>query len=276
MLLKKLFASVKKSPASGKAGAAIEYPLEIEQKLYHAHGRAPVERHLDILLGDYKVGGEKFTDLYTRCLHQTGTVTTPFNVFQRFQTRLDLVKYFLATLDVPGARVECGAYRGATALLLCHAWRSRQTDFRGADFHLIDSFSGTGASVEEDYIPVRGPDGDTRMEPFFPAGKSDVSPEMVRNHFRDFPEVEISAGWIPDVFAALPEKQWAFVHIDLTLYQPTLAALNYFYPRLSPGGVIICAGSVFCPGMQIAWDEFSAQHDAPYVTLASREYALIK
>lgn len=276
MLLKKLFASIKKPSVASGTSIPIEYPLETEQKLYHAHGRAPVERHLDILLGDYKVGDEKFTGLYTRCLHQTGTVTTPFNVFQRFQTRLDLVKYFLATLDVPGARVECGAYRGATALLLCHAWRSRQMDFRGSDFHLIDSFSGTAASVEEDYIPVRGPDGDTRMEPFFPAGKSDASPEFVRSCFGDFPDVRIHAGWIPGIFSSLPERDWAFVHIDLTLFEPTLAALDYFYPRLSNGGVIICDGSPFCPGAQKAWEQFCTRRDVPYIMLGNRESVILK
>ena len=66
--------------------------------------------------------------MYFRCLEDTGTVVTPFNVFQRFQTRHDLLRYFLETLDVRGARVECGAYRGATALLLCNAWRSRRAE----------------------------------------------------------------------------------------------------------------------------------------------------
>ena len=276
MLFKKLFASVKKPYKSSGASIAIEFPLEVERKLYQSHGQAPVERHLDILLGDYKVGGEKFTDLYARCLRQTGTVTTPFNVFQRFQTRLDLVKYFLATLDVPGARVECGAYRGATALLVCHAWRSRQIDFKGEDFYLIDSFTGTGTSVEEDYIPVRGPDGETHMEPFFPAGKSDTSPESVRGYFSDFPDTRICAGWIPEVFGTLPERDWAFVHIDLTLFEPTLAALNYFYPRLSKGGVIVCDGSLFCPGAQKAWEQFCSGRNIPYVALGHRESVILK
>jgi hypothetical protein len=153
---------------------------------------------------------------------------------------------------VSGARAECGAYRGATALLLCHALRNREAGFKGENFYLIDSFSGTSASVEQDLIPVRGNDGAIRMEPFFPAGKTDVTPEMVRGHFREFPAVQICAGWIPQVFTSLPELNWCFVHLDLTLYEPTLAALNYFYPRLSRDGAIICDGSIFCPGAEKA------------------------
>lgn len=259
-----------------RTGAAPEYPLETERRLNALHGRAPVDRHLDLLFHDARVGGESFVSLHKRCLEHTGTGVTPFNVFQRFQTRLALVNYFLATLPVPGGRAECGAYRGATALLLCHAWRSRQPDFRGAGFCLIDSFSGTSASVDQDLIPVRGAGGATRREAFFPAGKSDTSAHEVRGHFTDFPDVEICAGWIPQVFGSLSERDWAFVRLDLTLFEPTLAALDYFYPRLNKGGVMICDGSIFCPGAEKAWEQFCERHDIPYVMLGHRQFALIK
>jgi O-methyltransferase len=275
MLFKTLITATK-SLISGRAGEATEYPLEVEEKLGHLHARAQAERHVDILFRNIRVGAENFADLYLRCLNQTGTAVTPFNLLQRFQTRLDLVQYLVATLPVPGARVECGVYRGATALLLCHAWRSGQPDFRGDEFYLIDSYAGTSVSVAQDLIPVRADDGSARMEPFFPAGKTDTSPELVRGFFSDFPKVRICAGWIPQVFATLPARDWAFVHLDLTLYEPTLASLEYFYPRLSKGGVILCDGSIFCPGAARAWEEFCARHDLAYVTLGHRETVLMK
>ena len=279
MLLKVLKAAAQglvsgRTAAAG--GAAVEYPLETERKWNRLHERAPINRHLEILFQNTRFGNEGFVELYYRCLLRTGTAVTPFNLFQRFQTRLSLVQYLLATLAVPGARAECGAYRGATALLLCHAWRTRDPGFKGRDFYLIDSFSGTSASLEQDFIPVRGPDGTTRMEAFFPAGKTDVAVDDVRNYFTEFPDVKICAGWVPQVFASLPESKWAYVHLDLTLFEPTLASLEYFYPRLSEGGVIICDGSVFCPGAEKAWDQFCARHDIAYVTLGHRETVLIK
>lgn len=277
MLFKNLIATVK-SHVTGRAGktVGIEYPLETEAKLNRVHALAPVDLHLGILFQKERIGDENFADLYSRCLNETGTAVTPFNIFQRFQTRLTLVQYFLATLPVPGARTECGAYRGATALLLCHAWRSRQTGFSGDDFYLIDSFSGTSTSSVHDLIPVRDADGATRMESFFRAGKTDSSAELVRGFFGDFPNVRICAGWIPQVFATLPARDWAFVHLDLTLYEPTLAALEYFYPRLNKGGAIVCDGSIFCPGAQRAWDEFCATHNIGFIGLGHRESIIIK
>jgi hypothetical protein len=275
MLLKTL-KEVAKTLVRRRAGTQTGYPLDIERKLNDAHGRAPVDLHLEVLLGDVRVGGEKFKDLYGRCLEKTGTAVTPFNVFQRFQTRATLLQYLNATVHLGGARAECGAYRGATALLLCHALRARRPAFRGEDYFLIDSFSGTSASVEADLIPVRGENGEFRMEAFFPAGKTDVTPDMVRGFFGEFPAVSICAGWIPRVFSTLPECHWSFVHVDLTLFEPTLAALEYFYPRLCAGGVIVCDGSVFCPGVEKAVEDFCAGCKIPYAVLGHREAVIVR
>ncbi len=276
MFIKKLFTAAARSGTAGGNAMPVEYPLETERRLVERHGRAPVDRHLDVLAGDLRIGSARFVDLYTDCLRQTGTAVTPFNVFQRYQTRQMMVQYFLATLEVAGARAECGAYRGATALLLCHAWKSRQPDFLGENMHLIDSFSGTSASVAQDYIPVREEGGSPRMAPFFPPGKTDVTPELVRGFLTGFPRARISAGWIPKVFASLPEQAWAFVHLDLTLYEPTLAAMEYFHPRLSSGGVIFADGSIFCPGAEKAVDDYCVRNGIPYVTLGHREMVIIR
>lgn len=270
MVLKSLFGGSKERTE------AVEYPLETEEALNRLHGSAPVDEHLRILFDGVMVGSESFVELYRRCLTHTGTPVTPFNVFHRFQTRRDLLQYFFATFDLPGARAECGTYRGATALLLAHAWKSRRPDFDGTGLYLIDSFVGTSESGTHDLIPVRGADGTTMREAFFQVAKAGLTPELVRGYFTEFPHVSICAGWIPDVFNTVPEQAWSFVHLDVTLYEPTLAALEYFYPRLTPGGVIVCDGSIFCPGAKKAWDEFCAQRNLPFIVLGNRESILIK
>jgi hypothetical protein len=275
MLLTKLFRAIR-APSAQALAARTQYPLEFEARVNRLHARVPVRQHLYILNGDVRVGAESFNDLFFRCLERTGTMLTPFTVLQRFQTRRDLMRYFLATLDIAGGRMECGAYRGATALLLCHVWRSSQPGFTGDGFYLLDSFSGTSASTAHDLIAVRDAQGHTRMEPFFPAGKTDVTVEMVRSHFADFPDVKICAGWIPEAFRTLPAMPWAFVHLDLTLYEPTLASLRYFYPRLVAGGVIACEGSVFCPGVQQALDDYCAEQDIAYAVLGYQLAVFIK
>ena len=65
-------------------------------------------------------------------------------------------------------------------------------------------------------------------------------------------------GWIPARFAEVSDRKFSFVHIDVDLYQPTRDTLDFFYERVSPGGVIVCDdyGSVLCPGARKALDEF--------------------
>ena len=272
-MLKKLRAAARTLLGNSPA-PALEFPLEMEAALGALHARAPVERHLEMLFRDCHVGGENFAELFQRCLDETATPVTPFNVFHRFQSRRDLLQYFFSTLHIEGARAECGVYRGATALLLARAWRSRQSAFKGDGLYLIDSFVGTSASGEQDLIAVR--EGDqVRREPFFAVAQAGLTPELVRGYFGEFPDVRICAGWIPEVFAPMAETRWAFVHLDVTLYAPTRAALEYFYPRLNRGGVIVCDGSPFCPGARAAWDEFCAARDLRPVVLANRESVLI-
>ena len=112
-MIRKLMAAVRR-PAARAAPRIGEYPLESEARLNAMHARVAVRKHLDILYGDVRIGTESYVDAYFRCLESTGTMLTPFSVFQRFQTRYDLLRYFLSTLGVAGGRVECGAYRGAT------------------------------------------------------------------------------------------------------------------------------------------------------------------
>ncbi|MGZ8264284.1 MAG: TylF/MycF/NovP-related O-methyltransferase [Burkholderiales bacterium] len=275
MVFTKLFGA-RSSRARDSGVPAAEYPLEVEARMGAMHARAPVRRHLDILYDGVNIGAERFADLYFRCLERTGTAVTPFNIFQRFQTRHDLLRYFEATFSIAGARVECGAYRGATGLLLCHAWRALDATFDGRGLYLVDSFSGTAESGAKDLIPVRGPDGVTRHEPFFPPRKSDVTADMVERFFDEFPAVRICEGWIPQVFDSIGETRYAFVHVDLTLYEATLAALTYFHPRLAEGGAILCDGSLFCPGVEVAVEEFALRTGAAYATLGHRQFVFLK
>lgn len=257
--------------------ASVDFPLDEEALLYGMHGRADIDRHLDILCGDYRIGSERFIDVYRNALQTTGTVVTPFNIFQRYETRRQMCRYLQASAEVPGLRAECGVYRGASALLFCRLLRAQFGAYDGDGMYLIDSYSGTSPAVAQDLIPTRAPDGGTRMSEFFPQGKTDITADLVRGFFAgEFPRAVVQAGWIPEVFEELPDAAWSFVHLDVTLYEPTLAALEYFYPRLGKGGVMLCEASIFCPGAEAAVRDYCQRNDASFVLLGHRLYVLMK
>jgi O-methyltransferase len=67
-------------------------------------------------------------------------------------------------------------------------------------------------------------------------------------------------GWIPERFDEVKDLQFAFVHVDVDLHEPTRDSLVYFYERLVPGGILLCDdyGSAACPGAKQAFDELIA------------------
>ena len=46
-------------------------------------------------------------------------------------------------------------------------------------------------------------------------------------------------GFFPETARGLEDERYAFVSMDPDLYDPVLSGLDYFYPRLSPGGCIV-------------------------------------
>lgn len=51
--------------------------------------------------------------------------------------------------------------------------------------------------------------------------------------------VVIRKGFFPETARGLESERYAAVSLDVDLYAPTFAGLQYFYPRLSEGGAII-------------------------------------
>jgi O-methyltransferase len=123
---------------------------------------------------------------------------------------------------VTGSFAEVGVYQGETANII-HAMDPTRT------FHLFDTFEGFDSRDLEGEIKSGHEDIDF----------SDTSQESVRQLIGGGEKVVIHPGFFPETTKDLPDQSFAFVHLDADLYQPTLAALKYFYPRLSPGGVII-------------------------------------
>jgi hypothetical protein len=85
-------------------------------------------------------------------------------------------------------------------------------------------------------------------------------------------------GWIPERFNEAAACRFCFVHIDVDLYQPTRDSLEFFYPRMSPGGMIVCDdyGYVNCPGAKQACDELAADWPERWLHLPTGQGLLIK
>lgn len=157
--------------------------------------------------------------------------------------------YYLAKIakNVDGDTAECGVRHGFSSFLILNSL-SQPNKIH----HLFDSFEGLSQPTLCDInldAPIQWKKGDLS-----------VSLEEVRNKITTYNNVIFYKGWIPERFSDVDELNFSLVHIDVDLYQPTRDSLNFFYPRMNKGGIIICDdyGSTSCPGAKIACDEFIA------------------
>jgi hypothetical protein len=66
--------------------------------------------------------------------------------------------------------------------------------------------------------------------------------------------------------------------VDVDLYEATLGSLDFFYPRLVPGGMLVCDdyGFTTCPGATRAVDEFMSGRPEPIIHLPTGQGLVIK
>jgi hypothetical protein len=142
---------------------------------------------------------------------------------------------------VRGDMVELGVYKGNSASVLAAFARPEKRHV-----YLFDTFSGFDAR------DLRGVDGE--RSPLF----SDTSLEGVKR-LVGTDGVTYVPGFFPESTANLTlPAAIAVAHIDCDLYQPVKAALECFYPRVSPGGILLLHdySSGHWPGVRQAVDEF--------------------
>jgi O-methyltransferase len=67
-------------------------------------------------------------------------------------------------------------------------------------------------------------------------------------------------GFIPQTFAGVAERRFAFAHVDVDIYQSIKDSCEFIYPRLNPGGWMVFDDYGFpsCAGGKRAVDEFFA------------------
>lgn len=145
--------------------------------------------------------------------------------------------------NVPGDTAECGVYTGAGSYLICKV--NQDNELFQRTHYIFDSFEGLSKPS--------GCDGEHWNE-----GDLFCPLEDVRKNLSEFHDLSIHKGWIPERFSDIEDHEFCFVHIDVDLFRPTLDSLEFFYPRMNKGGLIVCDdyGFTNCPGATQAVDQY--------------------
>jgi len=168
-----------------------------------------------------------------------------------------------STLD--GDFVECGVEHGGTAMAAI-----THTDFGrlGKRFWLLDTFKGLDRSQL------------TADEVASEAGYLDYvdSFERVTANFKDMDFVRLVRGSVPGTLDQVTCERVAYLHLDMNCTAPEIAALEYFWPKIAPFGVVVMDdyGWPRHHQQKIGYDRFVRERGLQLLQLPTGQAILIK
>ncbi len=148
-----------------------------------------------------------------------------------------------------GEMAEVGVYKGGTAKLIAKTCPQKTV-------HLFDTFSGMPEVESGTDVHRKGDFADTSLE-------------SVKKFLGDCGNVVFHPGFFPDTAGPVRDVKFSFVYADMDIYQSTKSFLEFFYPRMVCGGVMMFDDYEWrgCPGVKKAISEFLAdKNEIPIIT----------
>ncbi|MFX0186806.1 MAG: TylF/MycF/NovP-related O-methyltransferase [Candidatus Hodarchaeota archaeon] len=149
--------------------------------------------------------------------------TYDYNIHKFLISHEDPIRYATIALAITkiikkkinGSFAEIGVYKGHASKII-HSIAPYKT------LYLFDTFEGFPLK----FLKTE----DKRFQ--------DTNETVLKKTIGDLENIVIKKGIFPETTKGLENEKFSFVLIDLDLYEPTLAALEFFYSRINPGGYI--------------------------------------
>ncbi len=188
------------------------------------------------------------------------TLTGP----ERVAALVEAVRYVVAA-EVPGALVECGVWRGGSALAVLRTLVEMGADTR--DVWLYDTFTTMPSPTDRDVDLFGVPAKDYHA-------KYDADPSVLDPSYEYLPlpqvrELLLSTGYpeqrlhlvqglVEDTLPAQAPERLALLRLDTDYYTSTRHELEHLAPRLSSRGVLLVDDYGHFRGSRDAVDEWMA------------------
>ena len=208
---------------------------------------------------------QEFIDLYKDVADYT--LLTPDRLWYLWTLPRSVVEE-----KVEGDFAEVGVYKGGSAKMIYQSVHGQRA------IHLFDTFEGVPQSQvsERDYHTKNFVYEDEGAKGLMSGGVFAASEEEVAELFRGKENVTLYKGIFPDTSVAVEDKTFAFVYLDADLYEPTKAGLNFFYEKLSQGGIIVVDDYGHLNGVTQAVKEFAEEKEVKAVQSAFMQCVIRK
>ena len=167
---------------------------------------------------------KKFLEAYERGVIANGG---DFNWHWRVHVGLWVAS---SAVKLEGDFVECGVNRGflSSSIMSYLNWNSYDKSF-----FLMDTFAG----IDERYITES--EGSKNIMDRNTDDMYVKTADQVKKNFSEWNNVEVVVGPIPDTLEQVKSKKVAYLHIDMNCAPPEVAAFNYFWDKVVPGGFVL-------------------------------------
>jgi hypothetical protein len=189
---------------------------------------------------------EQFFQQRTAALARTDpayVASAPFVFADRVTvaTALSRIELFKMVMDIPGAIIECGVYRGNSLMLYMHLSAILEPYAINRSIIGFDTFAGfTSIDQKEDPTDIN------------PKMFSDTDPALIQDMIEAndlvrpvnrIPRCELVKGDIaltaPEFVTTRPDLVVAMLILDTDLYESTKVALQTFLPLMPKGGLVV-------------------------------------
>jgi O-methyltransferase len=132
-------------------------------------------------------------------------------------------------------------------------------------FYLLDTYCG---------IPKR-------MKPASASQPFDYSEcyDEVKQTFAHFPNVQIIRGTVPDSLGEVKAERIAFLSIDMNCAEPEIAAAEFFWDRITDGGIVVLDDYCYSEHYRLqneAFDVFARARNTQVLALPTGQGLLFK
>jgi len=169
--------------------------------------------------------------------------------------------------SLEGDFVECGVYKGGLTMSVMH-----YVDFKSLHkkFYLLDTFSG----FEEKYISE-----EERKRGIGKLVHEECYDKVVET-FKEFKNVEIIRGPVPDSLSLVKAEKVSYLSIDMNNAAPEIAAGEFFWDKLVGGGIIVLDDYGYGVDAYIvqkhAWDDFAYKKGVQVLSLPTGQGLIFK
>jgi hypothetical protein len=207
----------------------------------------------------------RFLDAYS---HYEATHVNPWFKQYKIYWRLHVMIWAANKMRaVEGDFVECGVYRGASVRAIM-----QYMDFAKLNkkFYLLDTFAGT----DEKYLSEDERQRNANWKSMY---EKDYYDDVV-NTFKQFPNVKIIRGTVPDTLTQVDTNKVAYLSIDMNGALPEIAAAEFFWDKLVSGAVIVLDdyGRPSFPETKIKFDAFAASKGVEVLSLPTGQGLILK